>query len=340
MMSVDTSSSSKTKCFDVPKVEINYAPVCKSSNVQLAFVSMRSQTTLCQSIGRYQKAWSKYDFNNQAMKCKEFSFHDLTEKAQTAHGFRKGKVVECKSRLGTSNSFYEDFLIRNDRKKKKSEEFSIAGQKVNFSKDLSGPNVMPPREWIVEKSRTLPDIKAPNPTPITFFKPLNSDLKEEKLNVSLESVAYKNEEIGENESNNLKKDMIETEPKKDNGDTLPKITDSVEDSETTMRGVTVSLQTDDYLYYNNETGGRPITSQSSRPVKYQTVKVITPTTNKLPQVHERRSFASRETPRTSRKAFPSFRNSHTNINDNVTRAASKQKLGKLSTSLPLLPHTK
>jgi hypothetical protein len=58
--------------------------------------------------GKYGRNDVKMEWNGKPMKCKEFSFHELEEKPQTVHGFRRGRIVEPKVKQSTGDFFYDE----------------------------------------------------------------------------------------------------------------------------------------------------------------------------------------------------------------------------------------
>lgn len=321
------------KMLEIPKVEINYN---NNKQFHLDFVSMKSKTF--SQPGKYGRNDVKMEWNDKPMKCKEFSFHELDEKPQTAHGFRRGRIVEQKVKQSTGDFFYEEVPC-TPRQRTATEDFTLSGQKVNLQTgDETNSNVVPPREWVIEKSRTLPDIKeclTPYSTPIKLYKQIRPKIRD-KLNVSTESLASIDILVKETEPKQTNKEEFNS--KKSESDSLPKINDasSVDTCNQSKKGISVSLQTDDYLYYNTDDNPRPTTtSQGNRPVRYKPLKIMSPTiTKKLPNVHKKKSLTSREAPR--RRGFPNFRAGHNAVYENATRLASKQSMRNLSTSLPVL----
>lgn len=357
---MSVTQTSNAGHIDLPRVQLSYEPLemaLTSRNRYVEFAGMRSYTTITKSDRRAPANFYRRSVSNtHAMKCKEFSFDEMSSKPKTL-GFRKGKVVENKQllRQDTEDSFFEESLSRIDHLNKKTEDFSIAGHKVDLkATDNAGPKVMPPREWIIEKSRTLPNInECTNGNPIKLYRPLQPNLKPEKLNVSLESLTS----VGKDESKEAvpdetehksldEKPLFELEAKNEKNIALPKIDDPHTDTPTTVgsKGVTVSLQTDDYLFHGEE-NERPTTRHNSRKVRYRPIKIITPSMPKeLPDVqegHQGRSVTpKRDTPRLARRAFPTLRMPRQPVSSSSATAASANKLGHLSASLPLLPQSK
>jgi hypothetical protein len=175
----------------------------------------------------------------------------------------------------------------------------------------------------------------PYSTPIKLYRQIRPKIRD-KLNVSTESLASIDIPVKETETKHTNKEEFNS--KKSESDSLPKINDasSVDTCNQSKKGISVSLQTDDYLYYNTDDNARPTTtSQGNRPVRYQPLKIISPTINKkLPNVHKKKSLTSRDAPR--RRGFPNFRAGHNAVYENATRLASKQSMRNLSTSLPVL----
>lgn len=360
-LDMSATQTSNSVVIELPRVQLSYEDfdmALTNRNRYVEFAGMRSYTTLTKSnlrvpVNSFRRSMS----NTHAMKCREFSFDEMSTKPKTV-GFRKGKVVENKQlfKLDTEDSFFEESTSRLDTSLRKSEDFSVEGQKVNLklSDSPAGSKAVPPREWNIEKSRTLPNInECLNGNPVTLYRPLQQNLEPEKLNVSLESLTS----VGKDENKETEPDKTkvmdskemqssETQIKNENSVALPKIEDTPTETPPAIgiKGITVSLQTDDYLFQKDDSE-RPTTRQNSRKGRYRPIKILTPRMmTDLPDLHEsnkgRSTTPKRDTPRIARKAFPTLRPQRQPISSSTATAASANRLGKLSTSLPLLPQPK